>query len=231
MSARISSQQRVVVVGVVRRELVVPDDLAGLRPQRQHRGGVEVVARPRLRRPRRRIADAPVHEVELRIVRAGDPGRAAADLPRIGVLRPGLVALLAARRNGVAAPQLLAGLGVPAVDEAADAELGARDAGDQHAVGDQRRDRHASSRPSIRPPSASRSPCRSWRRARPRRRRAWCGRPCRCRSRRPCWRRRSTPRAASRAASRPASARSACRSRRRSRPSPWRWSRTSRRCR
>ena len=133
---------RVVVVGVARRELVVPDDLASLGPKRQHGGCVEIVAGPRLRRPRRRIPDSPIGEIELWVIGSGDPARPAADLPGIVVLRPGLVALLAARGNRVAAPQLLAGLGVPAVDEAADAELGARYAGDQHAVGDLRRHRH-----------------------------------------------------------------------------------------
>ena len=131
----------VVVVRVVRRELVVPDDLAGLRPQREHRGGVEVVARAALRGPRRGIADAPVHEIELRIIGPGDPRRAAPDLPGIVVLWPGVVALLAARGNRIAAPELLAAVGVIAVDEAAHAELGAGIADDQHAVGDERRER------------------------------------------------------------------------------------------
>src|SRR5207302_6965468 len=89
---------------------------------------------------RRGIADAPVHEVELRIVGPRDPRRAAASLPGVVVLRPGFVALLAARRNRVAAPQLLAGPGVPAVDEAADAELRAGDPGDEHTVRNERRD-------------------------------------------------------------------------------------------
>ena len=132
---------RVVVVGVVGRELVVPDDLAGLGPDRQHRRGVQVVAGPRLRRPRRRIARSPVHEIELRIVGARDPGRAAADLPGVAVLRPGLVSLLAASRDRVAAPQALAGLGIDSVDEAAHAELGAGDADHQDPVGDERRER------------------------------------------------------------------------------------------
>src|SRR5947208_12256568 len=75
-------------------------------------------------------------------MRAGDPRRAAADFPGVVVLRPGVVAFLAARRDGVAPPELLAGLGIPAVDEAADAELGAGDPGDQYAVGDLRRHGH-----------------------------------------------------------------------------------------
>src|SRR5262249_57873695 len=74
------------------------------------------------------------------IVGARHPSRAAANLPGVVVLRPGLVALLAARRDGVAPPQMLPGLGVPAVDEAADAKLGAGNAGDQYAVRYQRSD-------------------------------------------------------------------------------------------
>ena len=92
-------------------------------------------------RPRRRIAGTPEHQVELRVVGAGDPGRAAAHLPGIVVLRPGLVALLAAGRDGVLAPELLAGRGVVAIDEAAHAELGAGIADHQHAVRNQRRER------------------------------------------------------------------------------------------
>src|SRR5215216_2228024 len=114
----------------------MPGDLAGLRPQRQHRGGVEIVARPRLRRPRRRIADAPIGEVEIGIVGAGDPTGAAADLPGVGVLRPGFVSRFAPRGDGVAAPQVLSAFRVPAVDKTADAELGAGNAGDEYAVDD-----------------------------------------------------------------------------------------------
>ncbi len=54
---------RIVVIGVVRRELVVPRDLAGFGPQGQHRGGVKVVARPVFRRKRGGIADAPIGQV------------------------------------------------------------------------------------------------------------------------------------------------------------------------
>ena len=45
-------------------------------------------------------------------------------------------------RDRMGAPQMLAGRRIPAVDEAARAELGAGDAGDHDAVGDQRRHRH-----------------------------------------------------------------------------------------
>src|SRR5262249_36084893 len=72
---------------------------------------------------------------------AGDPGRAAADLPGIVVLRPGLVALFGAGGDGISPPQMLASLSVPAVDEATNAKLGAGNASHQHAVHNQRRNR------------------------------------------------------------------------------------------
>ena len=57
---------------VVRRELVIPFQLAGLRIQRHDRIGVEVVALAIVAVViRTGIADRPVHRVELRIVGAG----------------------------------------------------------------------------------------------------------------------------------------------------------------
>ena len=84
---------RVIVERIVRRELVVPFDLAGLRLQREHRAGVEIVARADRRIERPGIADAPIDRVQLRIIGAGDPGRSAAELP--GVALPGVAAGLA----------------------------------------------------------------------------------------------------------------------------------------
>src|SRR6185436_58252 len=101
---------------------VMPHDLAGLRPDRQHRGGVEVVALAVHRVPRAGVAGAPVDEVERGVVRARDPGARAAGLVRIARL-PGLVALLARSSGRVAAPQLFAGCRIPAVEEAPDAEF------------------------------------------------------------------------------------------------------------
>src|SRR5262249_12313002 len=85
------------------------------------------------------VADAPIDQVELGIVGAVLPGRAAAVLPGV-VLGPGLRARLARRRNGVAPPQVLSGVGIPAVEEAARGAVAAGDAADHDAVRDQRRD-------------------------------------------------------------------------------------------
>src|SRR5262245_25229366 len=132
----------VVVVRIIRSHLVMPDHFAGLGPNSDDRIRVEVVAFPVDRIPRRRIADAPEYEVELGIIGAGDPGRAAAGLPGLLVGGPGLGALLTAFGDRIGAPQRLAGLRIEALEIAAYAVFGARDAGDHHAVRDQRCDRH-----------------------------------------------------------------------------------------
>src|SRR5262245_1107272 len=54
---------RVVVVGIVRGELVVPNKLAGFWPERQNRRGIEIVAGSCLRGPWRGIANAPIHQI------------------------------------------------------------------------------------------------------------------------------------------------------------------------
>src|SRR2546429_3238973 len=129
------------VVHLVRRELVIPDEFAGLGPHRKQRSGVQVVARSRGRIPRAGVARAPIDKIEIGVVRAGDPGRAAA--AQVGVSRrPGLIALLTRSGDGVAAPELLSSFRIPTVEKTADAELGAGDAGDQHAGRDLRRHCH-----------------------------------------------------------------------------------------
>ena len=118
----------------------MPLDPSGLGIECQDRAGVEIVARPHRGVERTRIADAPIHGAQFRIERTGDPGRAAAELP--GVALPGVAAGFAGSGNRVGAPQVLAGLRIPAVDEVARAEFGAGDAGDHYAVGDERSNRH-----------------------------------------------------------------------------------------
>src|SRR5262249_13117291 len=129
-----------VIERVTGRKLVMPLDLAGLRIERVYRVGIEVVALANSGVERPGIADAPIHGMELGIERAGNPGRAAAVLP--GVSRPGLVARLARARHRIGAPDMLAGLRIPAVDEQARPELRTRDAGQDDAVGDERRSGH-----------------------------------------------------------------------------------------
>ena len=77
------------------------------------------------------IARAPVEQLQLGVVGAGEPGGASAVLPGICSARascrlPGL----ARRRHGPEAPELLAGLGVVGVQEAANARLAPADADD-----------------------------------------------------------------------------------------------------
>src|SRR5207247_951993 len=87
------------------------------------------------------IPGADIHKVKLRIVRSVLPGRPAAVLPRVrlGLVRPGLGTRLAGRGNRVPTPQLLPGLRVVRLDEAARGAVPARHPRDQYAVGDEGR--------------------------------------------------------------------------------------------
>src|SRR5262249_35549128 len=129
------------VVRIVRGVLVTPLDLAVVGAEREHARRPLAVARPVFRIPvGAGIADALVEGVALRIIGGGLPDRAAAVLPALLAVLPGLVAGLAGARDGVGAPNLLAGIEVGGVDPAADAELAAGAADDGDVADDQRRD-------------------------------------------------------------------------------------------
>ena len=133
--------QRIPVEGIIRHKLIVPDDFTGFGFDRDHCRRIQVIALAVRRIPWPGVTRAPIHQIKFGIIRAGDPGAGTAGFVRLARL-PGVVPLFAGARGGVAPPQFLAGLGIPAVEKAADAKLGTRDAGDQHAVGDQRRHGH-----------------------------------------------------------------------------------------
>src|SRR5690606_29077452 len=106
---------------LARRVRVVPRELAGRGIERDGRARVErdverlhAAARghPRLRR-----RGAPVSEVELGVVAAGDPGFAARAI-EVRELAPGVAAGLAVERDREKAPNLLPGIGVVSADEA-----------------------------------------------------------------------------------------------------------------
>ena len=123
---------------VVRRELEVPAHLARVPVEREHRVGVQVVAQPHLAAVvGAGVAGAPVDQVQLRIVRACDPGRRAARAPRVA--QPGLVVGMVRSRDRVRPPRALAGLGVVRVQEPPNAELPAGDAGHHPVLDDERR--------------------------------------------------------------------------------------------
>ena len=130
----------VVVPRVVRRLLIRPRGLAGVRVPREDRHRVLVVARPLVGVPRSRVAGAVVEEVQLGVVAVPAPGGAAAALPLVAL--PGLdrsrEADLGLGAGAVHPPHLLAGVDVVGGHEAAHAELAARDAGD-HLVLDHHR--------------------------------------------------------------------------------------------
>ena len=129
---------RVPVVQVVRRELEVPLQLAGVRIEREDRVRVEVVALALVAVVvGTRIAGRPVEQARFGIVGAGQPGGGAAVLDRLA--DPRLRAGLAGRGHGPEPPHALAGRGPVRVEESADALVAARDAGDHQIVDDERR--------------------------------------------------------------------------------------------
>src|SRR5262249_26144803 len=87
--------------------------------------------------PRRGVAGVPVDEIQLWIIDAGRPRRRAAVFPRVA--RPCLVAWLAASGDRVCRPARGSCFGVEGFDEAADAELAAGDARQDHIFHHERR--------------------------------------------------------------------------------------------
>src|SRR5436190_22305206 len=116
----------------------MPARLAGLDVDRDERARIEIVALARIAVPvGTRIARAPVEQLQRRIVRAGEPRRAAAVHP--AVAGPRLAARLAGRRYRPEAPPRLAAPRVVRVEEAADARFAAADPDDHLVVDDERR--------------------------------------------------------------------------------------------
>src|SRR5262249_30201903 len=103
--------------------LVVPAQLAGIDVQAHHRGRVEVVAGSLIANPLRRVASAPVCDVERGVVRAGDPRRHTARLPSVAL--PGLPSGLTRSRDRERLPRETTGTSVEGLDEAPDAEFAA----------------------------------------------------------------------------------------------------------
>ena len=124
--------------------LEVRHELAGLGIDRDRGRRVEVIARALVAEPRRRVARAPIGQVQRWIVRPGDPDGSATLLPRVA--RPRLTALLTGRGDRVRLPRGLTAVGVKGLDEAADAELAARDADHHLALRHERGERHVVAR-------------------------------------------------------------------------------------
>src|SRR5262249_31212115 len=101
----------IIIVRVIWRELIVPDNLAGFGPEGEHRGAIEIVPLAELGIPRAAVARAPIDQVKVRIVGASQPGRPATMLP--GIARPGVATRLTGSRNSVAAPELCTRFRIP----------------------------------------------------------------------------------------------------------------------
>src|SRR5882672_42033 len=130
--------RRVIVEQVMRCELKMPLQLSGVRIQREHAIGVEIIAGPRAAiEIRRRITRAPVQRVEFGVVGSRHPSGAAAT--QIRIAWPTFRAGLARAWNGPEAPGQLAGLGVEGGKEAAYAIVTPGGADDHFVFDHQRR--------------------------------------------------------------------------------------------
>jgi hypothetical protein len=100
--------------------LEIPGELPVVGVQCERRA---VNTAPRLRatahlHPRLGLRHAPVRQVQLGIVAAGDPGFRA-DAQHVGQIAPGVAARLVRARDGVESPQQFSGGGIECADEAA----------------------------------------------------------------------------------------------------------------
>ena len=114
------------IVLIPGRELVVPSELPGAAIQGHHAVREEVGASAFLAlEGRRRVADAPVQKVQIRVVCPGSPRRRSAGLP--GIAGPGIVPGLPGARHGIELPQKPSVARSVCCDEPADTELSACD--------------------------------------------------------------------------------------------------------
>ena len=121
--------------------------LAGFHVQRDHRGGVQIVAGAHVAGPRAAVAGAPIGELGGGIEGTGDPHRHAAGLP--GIPGPGLAAGFARRGDGVGLPRRFAAGRVERRHEAANAELAAGNPDHDLALGRQGREGHVVAAPVV----------------------------------------------------------------------------------
>src|SRR5262245_59684945 len=118
----------------------MPGHLAGVDVDRHRRVRIEVVARAELRVVDRiRVAGADDVQLLYRVVRTGLPDAAAASLPGVVIVFPGLAARVDRFGHGIEPPQLVAGFHVERGDPPARARVAGAVLDDHFAVGDDRR--------------------------------------------------------------------------------------------
>src|SRR5262249_14525818 len=121
----------------------MPLPLTGVGVESHHRVAEEIVEIAAYRPVdlRRRVSNGPVNEVQVRVVRAGQPRRRAAGLPAFTF--PRIVPELAGSGHGVELPERCAGCGVERLNESARCEFSAGNSGDDLVLDDERRARNA----------------------------------------------------------------------------------------
>src|ERR1044071_229330 len=109
---------RIPVVDIVRSELEMPAELAGIGIQSDQRAGGEIVTLAAIAIVvGAGIAGAPVDQIESRVVGAGDPSGRATGFPAIAL--PGVMTGLTGTGHRPEAPEAAAGLRVVSVQETA----------------------------------------------------------------------------------------------------------------
>src|SRR5262249_49281208 len=131
--------RRIVVPRIVRRELIVPAQSAGISIESHDGRCVEVVAFPIVAvHLWARVAGSPIDRAQLRTVAAAPPCRTAAGLPAV-TLGPALTARLSRTGNRVKAPGTLSRLRVVRVDEPTHPVLAATHPDNDFVLDDERR--------------------------------------------------------------------------------------------
>ena len=125
---------------VMRGELVVPFQLAGVSVESDDGAGIKVIAFAGVAIPvGASVTCAPICKVGIGIVGASDPNGGSAVLP--GIASPSFVARLARTGHGIESPGALPAVGVISIDKSPHAVFAARDADDDLVLHHQRGDR------------------------------------------------------------------------------------------
>src|ERR1041385_9260623 len=123
------------------RKLEMPAELSGQSVQSHDTVRIEVVAGSLTAfEDGCRVADAPVQEVQFRVVRPGCPRWRSTGPP--GVTRPGIVSRLPRARHGIELPQKFSVASTVRRDEPTDAEVSAGNANNDAVAQSERRPRH-----------------------------------------------------------------------------------------
>ena len=109
---------RIPIELVMRRELVIPLELARIRVESDHRAAIEIVTEPGIAIPvGTGVAGSPVRQVQIGVIGTGHPNGGAAVHP--GITAPGFMTGLARAGNRVESSNFFSGIHIEGSDESA----------------------------------------------------------------------------------------------------------------